>query len=172
MPQNVKVVLDYAQEVQSHATAFARHTAVGQFVRNQGRFNDKLNFHEAVAEQAEAVGTEIAIAQYMGIKNFVPSVNTYRSEPDVQIGKASFEIKHTKYLKGHLIIQNDFMRLDDIGVLLVGRSPVYEIVGWMPIKWCKQAKYLNAQDGNYWVKQSDLFEIDTLRKSIYGITEA
>ena len=171
MPQNVKVVLDYSQEVQSHATGFARHIKVGHLVRNQGKYNDKLNFHEAAGEQSEAVGTEIALALYMGVKNFVPTIDTYHDEPDLQVGNVSFEVKHTKYINGHLIIHKDYPRLDDIAVLLVGKSPVYEIAGWMPVKWCKQAKYRNAMDGNYWVAQRELFEIDTLRKSIYGITE-
>lgn len=173
MAQTVKVVLDYSQEVQSHATGFARSTGV---VANKpdhaGRYNTKLNYHEFVSENSEAVGSEIAVAQYMCVKNFIPTVDTFRDEPDLEVGSIGFEIKWTKYINGHLIIHRDYPRLDDIAVLVVGKSPVYEIAGWMPVKWCKQAKYLNAMDGNYWISQRDLFEIDTLRKSIYGITEA
>jgi hypothetical protein len=41
----------------------------------------------------------------------------------------------------------------------------------MPVLWAKKAKYYNPADGNFWVSQRELFEMDTLRKSIYGTTQ-
>ena len=166
------VILDYSQEVQAHASGFARSTGiVANRPDHAGRYNNKLNYHEFVTENAEAAGSEIAVAQYMGIKNFVPTVDTFTDSPDISIGNLNLEVKWTRYMNGHLIIHADYPRLTDVAILVVGKSPVYALAGWIPVLWAKKAKYLNAMDGNYWVSQRELFEMSTLRKSVYGITE-
>jgi hypothetical protein len=166
------VVLDYSQEVQAHASGFARSTGV---VANRpdhaGRYNTKLNYHEFVTENSEAAGSEIAVAEYMGIKNFIPTVDTFTEQADVTIGNLGFEVKWTRYINGHLIIHRDYNRLQDVAILVVGRSPVYQLAGWIPVLWAKKPKYYNAADGNFWVSQRELFEMSTLRKSVYGISE-
>jgi hypothetical protein len=107
----------------------------------------------------------------MGIRNFIPTVNTFHDAPDIQLGNLGFEVKWTKYINGHLIIHKDYPRLTDVAILVVNKSPVYQIIGWMPVIWAMKAKYYNAADGNFWVSQRELFEMDSLRKSVYGITE-
>jgi len=162
-----QVILDYSQEVQAHATGFARCTESMGNGQHRSWYNKKLNYHEFVGENAEAVGSEIAVAQYFGIKNFVPTVNTFKDAADV--GRR-IEVKHSCYLNGHLIIRaND--RPQDVAVLVIGKSPVYSIVGWMPVAWAKRPKYLNPSDGNWWVSQRELLEMETLKRSMYGTTE-
>jgi hypothetical protein len=166
------VILDHSQEVQAHASGFARSTGV---VANRpdhaGRYNTKLNYHEFVTENSEAAGSEIAVAQYMDIKNFIPTVDTFTEAADVTIGNLGFEVKWTRYINGHLIIHRDYNRLQDVAILVVGKSPVYQLAGWMPVLWAKKPKYYNAADGNFWVSQRELFEMSTLRKSVYGTPE-
>ena len=172
MAQIVQVILDRSQEKQAAACGFARST--GEFITTPDRRYSRqtnINYHEFILENSEAVGSEIAVAQYMGLQNFVPTVHTYRDEADITVGNLGFEVKWTRYINGHLIIHKDYPRLNDVAILVVNKSPVYQIVGWMPVLWAKKAKYFNAADGNFWVSQRELFEMDALRKSVYGITE-
>ena len=172
MAQIVQVILDRSQELQAAASGFARSTGEkANTPDHAGRYNTKINFHAFIAEHSEAAGAEIAVAQYMGIRNFIPTVNTFHDEPDIQLGNLGFEVKWTPYINGHLIIHKDYPRLSDVAILCVNRSPVYQIIGWMPVLWAKKPKYYNAADGNFWVSQRELFEMDALRKSIYGINE-
>ena len=163
----VQIILDYAQEVQAHATGFSRCTQMAGIASHKGRYNTKLNYHEFIAENAEAAGSEIAVAQYFGLRDFRPTVNTFKEQADVA---AQIEVKWTKYSTGHLIV-SDRDRIQDIAILVVGKSPVYIIIGWMPVAWAKKTRYLNNQDGNYWVSQADLMPMHTLRRSNYGSTE-
>jgi hypothetical protein len=114
-------------------------------------------------ESSEAVGAEIAVAQYFGIPGFQPTVNTFKNEADIG---AKIEVKWTKYLNGHLIVTNND-REHDIAVLVTGRSPVYIIAGWIPITMAKKPRYRN-QDGSYWIDRPNLFPIEDLKRSIYG----
>ena len=164
VPQITKVVLDYAQETQAHTIGLQRVTEIGGRADHQSRHDKRINFHEYVAQNAEAVGSEIAVASYFGIRHFEPTVNTFKSYADVG---PSIEVKWTKYDTGHLIV-SDHDRINDIAVLVTGRSPVYLIAGWIPVAWAKKAKYFNPLDSNYWVNQRDLLPIADLRKSIYG----
>ena len=167
VPQVTKVVLDYAQETQAHSIGLKRVTEIGGRADHHSRHDKRINFHEYVSQNAEAVGSEIAVAMYFNVRNFVPTVNTFKNEADIG---SKIEVKWTKYDNGHLILQ-DSDRLGDVAVLVTGRSPVYFIAGWMPIAWAKRPKYLNPLDNNYWVNQADLLPIKDLRKSIYGSTE-
>jgi hypothetical protein len=163
VPQEIRVVLDYAQEQQAHSIGFERITQVQARVDAASRRNKGVNYHEAVMESSEAVGAEIAVAQYFGISGFQPTVNTFKNEADIG---AKIEVKWTKYLNGHLIVTNND-REHDIAVLVTGRSPVYIIAGWIPITMAKKPRYRN-QDGSYWIDRPNLFPIEDLKRSIYG----
>jgi hypothetical protein len=119
MAQIVQVILDRSQELQAAASGFARSTGdKANTPDHAGRYNRKINFHEFVAEHSEAAGAEIAVAQYMGIRNFIPTVDTFHDEPDIQVGNLGFEVKWTKYINGHLIIHKDYPRLTDVAILV------------------------------------------------------
>lgn len=161
----VRVVLDYAQECKAHAIGFQRITDIQAKTSWASRRNKNItNFHDAVTESAEAVGSEIAVAQYFGIAGFEPTVNTFKGEADIG---ARVEVKWTKYQNGHLII-TDNDRTHDVAVLVVGRSPAYLIMGWIPISMAKKPRYRRHEDNSYWISSNNLFPIEDLRESIYG----
>jgi len=162
--QVAKVVLDYSQETQAHTIGLKRVTEIGGRADHHSRHDKRINFHEYVSQNAEAVGSEIAVAMYFNVRNFVPTVNTFKNEADIG---SKVEVKWTKYDNGHLIIGNT-ERDQDVAVLVTGRSPVYLIAGWFPVQWAKRSKYFNPLDNNFWVNQKDLLPIKDLRKSIYG----
>jgi len=53
--QRVKVILDYAQEVQAHEVGFQRVTGIKSNANHPNHANKHLNMHEYIAEMAEAV---------------------------------------------------------------------------------------------------------------------
>ena len=163
MHQVIKVILDYSQEVAAHEVGLSRVSSINARADHPSRANKNLNFHEYVSEMSESVGAEIAVAEYFGIKGFVPTNNTYKREADVG---ATIEVKWTKYTDGALIIGKTD-RTNDVGVLVVGRSPVYYICGWMPVAMAKKPKY-HRIDGSHWIGQPDLFPIKDLKRSVYG----
>ena len=159
-----RVVLDYAQEIEAHQVGFARVAALNGRPDHPGRFNKGISLHEFIGENAEAVAAEMAVAQYFGLRNFKPTINTFKNEPDVG---TRLEVKWTKYTNGSLII-NKTDRQQDVAVLVTGRSPVYQIAGWIPIAMARQPIFHHRLQDNYWVTQRDLFPIDDLRSSSHG----
>jgi hypothetical protein len=161
--QIIKVILDYSQEIQAHRVGLDRVASINAVADHPNRFVKNLNFHEYVAEMSESVGSEIAVAEYFGIKNFEPTNNTYKNQADVA---ATIEVKWTKYTDGSLIVGRTD-RLNDVAVLVVGKSPVYYIAGWIPVIMARKTKYIK-EDGSHWISQKDLFPIKDLRRSVYG----
>ena len=159
-----RVVLDYSQEIQAHHIGLARVADLKGRPDHPGRFNKAISLHEFILENAEAVAAEIAVAQYFGLKDFKPTLNTFKNEADVG---SRLEVKWTKYDNGSLII-NKTDRDTDVAVLVTGRSPVYMIAGWIPIKMARQPQFFHRGQGNYWISQRDLFPITDLRSSSHG----
>jgi hypothetical protein len=159
-----RVVLDYSQEIQAHHIGLARVADLKGRPDHPGRFNKAISLPEFILENAEAVAAEIAVAQYFGLKDFKPTLNTFKGEADVG---SRLEVKWTKYDNGSLII-NKTDRDNDVAVLVTGRSPVYMIAGWIPIKMARQPQFFHRGQGNYWISQRDLFPITDLRSSSHG----
>ena len=159
-----RVVLDYSQEIQAHHIGLARVADLKGRPDHPGRFNKAISIHEFILENAEAVAAEIAVAQYFGLKDFKPTLNTFKNEADIG---SRLEVKWTKYDNGSLII-NKTDRQQDVAVLVTGRSPVYQIAGWIPVSMARQAIFHHRLQDNYWVTQRDLFPITDLRSSTYG----
>ena len=162
--QRVKVILDYAQEVQAHEVGFQRVTGIKSNANHPNHANKHLNMHEYISEMAEAAAAEIVVAQYLEFKNFKPTINTFKTEADIG---TRIEVKWTKYRDGHLAIGGTD-RQEDVAILVTGRSPVYEIAGWLPIQMARKPKYHHIGYGVHWVPQNNLFPIQDLKKSIYG----
>ena len=165
-----RVILDRSQEITAHRTALERAAVMSEeWFR---LFNQSLNYHEMIAQHAESVGAEIAVAEYFGLRGFVPSINTFKDEADVDIDIARIEVKHTKYSNGHLILQeSQRSRPNDVCILVYGKSPVYQLLGWMPAHMAMMPRYKHTQQGNYWVSHRNLFEMKYLRSSNYGDTQ-
>jgi hypothetical protein len=162
--QNTQIILDYAQECQAAEVALARATSIRATPLHASRWNQSVNFHEMISECAESVGAEIAVAQYFGIKGFKPTLNTFKHEADVM---ARLEVKWTKYANGHLII-NSTDREDDVAILVTGRSPVYQLLGWIPIKMARSELFRHESQDNYWVPQGKLYAPEILRNRVNG----
>jgi len=164
MPRLDEVILDRSQEISAHQAALDRARVMDDsYFRLYGQ---NLNYHEMITQHAESAGAEIAVAEWFGITGFNPSVNTFKSEADVAAG---IEVKHTRYSNGALILQaSQSMRPNDVCVLVVGKSPVYRLVGWIPASMALVPKYKHPRQESYWVPQPYLFEMRYLRKSLYG----
>jgi hypothetical protein len=160
-----EVILDRSQEITAHQAALDRARVMqdGYFTRLYGQ---KMNYHEMITQHAEAAGAEIAVAEWLGITGFNPSVNSFKTEADVGAG---IEVKHTFYLSGALILQeSQKQRPNDVCILVIGKSPVYKLIGWMPASMALVEKYKHPRQASYWIPQQYLFEMKYLRKSIYG----
>ena len=105
-----------------------------------------------------AACSELVAAQWLKVPDFKLSIDTYKTEPDIP---PDWEVKHTEYDNGHLIIQ-DNDRDGDRAILVTGINP-FVIRGWLPIKFCKDDLYLKstASTGNlaYWVPQTELVKV-------------
>jgi hypothetical protein len=121
----------------------------------------KLNLAKSIARDAEAIGAEMVVARYLGVKDFEPGINTFKNKADVG---SSVEVKHTSWKDGHLIVKPSD-RDSDIAVLVVGESPNYLIIGWIPVAVAKSPRYKSDQSNSYWVSQINLQPIETLRGS-------
>jgi hypothetical protein len=158
----IMVRLSRHDEITAHTAGLERESRYGSNPKFNG---NKGNFHNAVVIHSEAVGAEIAVARYFDIKDFVPTVNTFKNEPDINLGGLGLEVKQTAHKNGHLIITDDD-RDSDIAVLVVGESPSYYLVGWIPVGVAKRPRFLSAQ-GGYWISQINLQPIESLKRSKY-----
>jgi hypothetical protein len=107
----------------------------------------------------------MVVARYFGLDY---DVNVSNGKRNADVGKG-IECKWTSYINGSLIIYpND--RVDDVAVLVVGRSPEYYIVGWLPVKDAMQKHFKNTQQDSWWVNQDSLNPIGDLVRSSYAAT--
>jgi len=122
----------------------------------------KLNLAKSIARDAEAIGAEMVVARYLGIKDFEPGVNTFKREADVG---HRIEVKHTSWRDGHLIIKPSD-RDHDIAILVVGESPNYSIIGWLPVDVAKTARFKSDQSNSWWVSQINLRPMASMLKGV------
>jgi len=162
-----KVILDRSQEIIAHQKGLDRAVAINADPSDANQFGQKFaNYHEFIWQKAEGAGAEMAVAAYFGDYGFVPKVNTFHDEADVG---ENIEVKWTKHQNGHLIIQNrPNPRPNDVAILVTGFSPVYILLGWMPVHMAMTPRYKHPHQDNYWVPRSSLFEMQYLKRSNYG----
>jgi hypothetical protein len=167
MSRVVKVILDRSQEITAHRVGLERTIVRNAEVNDASNFGQVYkNWHELVWQEAEAAAAEMAVANYYGDFGFTPAIDNAHDTADVG---DNIEVKFTKHANGHLIIQNRGAgRPNDVAVLVSGMSPVYLLLGWMPVSMAKQAKYKHPYQNNYWVPRSNLFEMQYLKRSNYG----
>ena len=129
------------------------------------RYNSKLNNHEQVSEYAESLGAEMIVARYFGLDY---DINLSNGKRGADVGQG-LEVRWTSYVGGNLIVYpND--RDTDIAVLVVGKSPVYHIAGWLPVAFARRKRFKNPRQDSWWVDQANLNPIDTLIRSEYATT--
>jgi hypothetical protein len=126
-----------------------------------------LSLHEFIAQDAAATGSEWAVAKVLGY-DFDPYLVKGKRIADV--GK-NIEVKSTKYLTGHLIIQ-EIDRTEDIAVLVLNKSPEYTVVGCLPIAWAKNERFRHKVQANWWIPQGNLMPISTMPYPVIQIAIA
>ena len=127
------------------------------------QYYNKLNNHERVVEYAESLAAELCVARYFGLDY---DINDNKGKSRSDVGKG-IEVKWTSYQGGNLIISpND--RESDVAVLVVGKSPVYYIVGWLPVAFAKRKRFKNPRQESWWVDQGNLNPIENLARSEYA----
>jgi len=126
-------------------------------------YNSKLNNHEQVTEYAESLGAEMIVARYFGLDY---DINVSNGKRGADVGQG-LEVRWTSYVGGNLIVYpND--RDTDIAILVVGKSPVYHIAGWLPVAFARRKRFKNPRQDSWWVDQANLNPIDTLIRSEYA----
>lgn len=161
----IKVTLTHEEEVLAHKVGLER--AIGMLpngLYHSSRRQTNINYHAYVAQLSEAVGSEMAVAKYLGITDFVPTCGTFKSLADIA---DNIEVKWTTWKEGPLYIQPSD-RDDDIALLVTGKSPELYIMGWLPISRCKIASNFVRQQQNWWVSQRDLMPMSKFDLSRYA----
>ncbi len=167
MSRVAKVILDRSQEITAHRMGLERAIHFKADPSDPDQFGQSFsNYHEFIWQKSEACGAETAVANYFGDNAFVPKPTNVHEEADVG---QNVEVKWTKHANGHLIIQNKTNpRPNDVAILVTGWSPVYVLLGWMPVHMAMVPKYKHPYQNNYWVPRSNLFEMQYLKRSNYG----
>ena len=129
------------------------------------QYYNKLNNHERVVEYAESLAAELCVARYFGL-DFDISDSKGKARADVGKG---IEVKWTSYVGGNLIVY-PADRDSDVAVLVVGKSPEYFIVGWLPVIFAKRKRFKNPRQDTWWVDQANLNPIENLSRSEYAAT--
>lgn len=159
----MSICLTFAEQIQAHKCAIDRVEAIGK-IDTRHRWNNTITWHKRIAEVAESICGEMAVAKYFGIKDFVPTVNGFKDIADVG---SRIEVKWTAWPEGSLIV-HEYDRAEDIAVLVTGTSPWFEVRGWIPVSVARKDKYRHHSQPNWWVSQKNLQPIETLRSSNYG----
>jgi hypothetical protein len=141
-----------------------------QFVENgdetldtDRRYNTAVTFYERISELAETIASEWVVARHLGF-DYDPFEPKMKKKADVG---DKFEVKWTKYANGAMIIyDND--RNTDIAILVTGKSPNYEIRGWLPVSIAKSKPWRRQDQPTFWVEQYNLHPIENLRRSSHG----
>ena len=162
----IRVRLTYNDEVVAHETGFLRAKEIASTANHSSRYDRDLNYHEYIAQLAEAVGSEIAVAKYFDLTDFKPTHSTFKTTADVG---ERLEVKWTKWRDGHLVVHSSD-RDSDIAVLVVGRSPEYYLAGWLPVANAKVNRFWRHSEQNWWVTQSNLRPMEDFKRSIHNAT--
>jgi len=170
-----KVVLDVVQANTAIDTGIARAKLYKpQFdgvtvKKNYDQERHGGTFAEFATKQIDAVGAETAAAEYLGITDYEPQNGTYKDKADIA---DNVEVKHTYKRNGNLIISS-IDRDGDIAILVIGRMPVYVVMGWYLVKEAKQEGYRSEliRGDSYLVPRADLrpmTQLTLIKGQTYG----
>lgn len=99
--------------------------------------------NEIILKNIQAVGAEIAVAEWLGVKDFTPHVDVFKNEPDVF---PDWEVKHTMNMsRDYGFVQTNDN--DNDRVVFVRGWPVFQIIGWLPVSYCKHPDWLGPWNG-------------------------
>lgn len=151
-----QIEVTYEDLVLAYQTAFLRH----EYCKERGMKHQFDNPHvgerDHLTKVARSVAAEILFARFIGIQGFVPSINTFKGEPDVP---PNWEVKHSNELNPKLRVKvSDFHKRPQDNCVLLSGFPIMTIHGWLPIEECAQDQF-KATDGfnEHWsIKPEDL----------------
>lgn len=103
----------------------------------------------------EAACAEMAFAKATG-KYWSHSAGTFRTEADV----GRFQVRHTEKPDGRLIVMSEDED-DDVFVLVRGKAPEYDVVGWAR---GRDVKRCGGSGGRFMMASSSLYSIELLKK--------
>ena len=151
---------DWAIHLRATQVIFSQdgHLGSGLYYNPRG-----LNKHERVVEYAESLAAEMVVARYFGLAYDITE-NKGKRQADVGSG---IEVRNTHYDTGSLIVY-DYDREQDVAVLVVGKSPVYRIAGWIPVSFARVKRYKHASQASWWITQDNLYPIEDLGRSDYA----
>jgi hypothetical protein len=160
----MKIKPTIEDKVLAHTVALERIAEIGGHPDHDSRYDKRLGFHDYVAQVAESIVAEILVARYLGYVDFDPRASRFKQTADVG---SNIEVRWTRYDTGSLIVyEND--RVTDVAVLVTGRSPNYNLAGWIPVAIAKKPRYKSSSQPTWWVTQQNLQPIETLKGSNYG----
>lgn len=110
-----------------------------------------------------AIGEEVA-AFWLGMAEFVPTINTFRKGGDV----GSYQIRTRSGRYDELYVRAD-SRDDDIYILVRGTAPHFMIVGWLLAWDAKRPEWLKDHGGHgpaYFVPDTFLHNLVDLPKAV------
>lgn len=161
---SVKQSISRDEEWTALACAIRRITEIKGNPDHGSRYDKKLSWFDYVAQIAESIGAEIAVAKWLGIESFNPNDSHFKKTADVG---SHFEVKWTRWDSGAMIIyDND--RNQDIAILCTGKSPDYLIRGWLPVAMAKDKKWRRSDQPTFWVDQYNLHPMENLLRSDHG----
>ena len=157
------VKLEFGEALMCHKAAIYLIKMAHYEADQPQRYNRGLNLHEYIAEYAETVGAEMAVARYFDLP-----FDAFESKRKIKadVGE-NLEVKWTHWHDGQLII-HEYDRNSDIAILVTGYYPFYRLAGWIPVVMAKKDKYRHHNQPNWWISQHNLMPIDTLIRSSYG----
>ena len=170
-----KVVLDVKQANTAIDTGITRaklYKAQFDGVTTKKNYDQERHggtFAEFATKQIDAVGAETAAAEYLGITDYEPQNGTYKDKADIA---DNVEVKHTNKRNGNLI-SSSLDRDGDIAILVIGRMPVYVVMGWYLVKDAKQDSYRSEliRGDSYLVPRADLkpmTQLTLIKGQTYG----
>jgi hypothetical protein len=170
-----KVVLDVGQANTAIDTGILRakrYKSQYEGVSTKKNYDQERNggsFAEFATKQIDAVGAETAAAEYLGISDYEPSNETYKDKADIA---DNVEVKHTYKRNGNLIIAS-IDRDGDVAILVIGRMPVYVVMGWFEVQQAKQEGYRSEliRGDSYLVPRADLrpmTQLALIGERLYG----
>jgi hypothetical protein len=155
----------------SEREQFTCHAAALMLAINNENYNKQdywtvpqdNTLHEWLASDAEAIGSEWAVAKYFNLK-FDPFLQKGKRIADVGKG---LEIKWSKHESASLIVY-EYDRATDVAVLVTGKGGNYRIAGWIPVAMAQKPRYRHTKQPTWWVTQINLQPIENLVKSSYA----
>ena len=125
-------------------------------------------FEQFAIRQIEAVGAESAVSIWAGIEDFVPLNGSFKAIADVG---NNIEVKYTDKPYGNLLVHQNDNAGRDIAILVTGKMPHYELVGWLPVHEAQRSHYFRPDLDCYLVPRDQLKPMEDLMMigdSAYG----